>query len=187
MKEDKMKNIFDKIMIGIFTILCFGAFFMVVTDLPYSISAIIGYDEYDGGYELISFFACAALLGYVMDYYKNKRDEEKLKTISEHSKEMTGLNNFWKLNDYETTIITNMEITELFKVNILIKNKYLIQVPIDLFSNICTPKDLTKLDNYINTQLNKNIENQKEKLIFEMHLNNDITDYLKKYKSEVDI
>jgi len=188
MKEDKIKMIFDKIIIGIFYILCVVAFFMVVVDLPYSICAIIGYNEYDGGWEITSFFVCCALLGYVVKYYEEKQNDEFYKINTKHIEELTALENFYKLNNFKGTFITKIVLTEFRKIEILILNKYNVTFELYLFSNIKTEEDFLKLDSYIAEYVKQNPYNlgseyKGKEIIYSSHLESFIEEYLKTNKN----
>lgn len=181
MENNKTKEIFDKILIAIFTFLCFIAFFLVVVELPGLLNELFDTTVFKNT-QYISFFICVALTGYVLDYYHKKRNEENLKNISNHLNEMTGLNNFWKVHNFKTVSITNMEITSFFHIEMLILNQYSVQIPVGMFSGICNSEDLAKFDKYIRTYLIEILEKQKNKIILEMKIKDTIIEYLKNAK-----
>lgn len=181
MEESKIKIFFDKIIMGIFIVLCAIAFFLFVVELPAFLNEFFNTTVFENN-KYIIFFICVVLLVYVMNYYRKKRSKEKLEIILKHTDEMIGLDNFWKLHECETTAITNREVTSFFKIKFIINRKYSVEIPIELFAKIETSKDLARLDNYIIENFNENIG--KQKMIVEMELRDLIEEYLNKYETK---
>lgn len=184
MKNNKIKLIFDKIILTIFTILCICAFFLVVENLPYLIFSIIGYDEYNGGLETTSFFVCCALLGYVINYSNNiqKHDMNELET--KHFDELCALTNIYNLSSFKGTCITKIFFNEWRQIQISILNKYDIRIELYLLSNTKTKEDFIKLDTHISEFIQKNPYNQLtedicEKYRYETKLKSSIENFLK--------
>ena len=70
MNENKIKKIFDKIILGIFTLLCLYAFFLLVDNLPIALNFLFNTNIFNKG---ISFFFCIFILGYILNYFENKK------------------------------------------------------------------------------------------------------------------
>jgi len=179
MEDSKIKNIVDKILIGIFTILCVIGFIMVACELPNFLNQLFNTTAFENA-EMLSFFVCLALLGYVMKYYEDKKHDEQDKISMRHIKEMTGLENYWKFRDYENVAISSMEKNALGNIEMIIKDAYTVSIPLELFSKISTAKDFVKLDIYISTLFKDDTE--ESKVALEMKLTNQIEEYLKEYK-----
>ena len=179
MEESKIKRIIDKILIGIFTLLCFMGFFCVVCELPNFLNEMFKTTAFENA-EMLSFFACLALLGYVLKYYEDKKHDEKDEITMRHIKEMAGLENYWKFRDYENVAISSMEKNALGNIEMIIKDAYTVSIPLELFSKISTAKDFVKLDIYISTLFKDGTE--ESKVALEMKLTNQIEEHLKEYK-----
>lgn len=187
MEESKFKTIIDKILIGIFIFLCLMGFILVVCELPNFLNELFNITTFEN-VEILSFFACIALLGYVIKFYEDKNSYEKNKISMKHVKEISGLDNYWKLHDYKTFFIKKIEKTEFYKIRIITINEYSIDIPMELFSKISKPNDLMNLDMYISTLIKDSADKQKEnfamKLTEEIGLTKKIEDYLKQYESK---
>lgn len=180
MEESKFKIIIDKILIGIFTFFCLMGFFLVVCELPNLLNEVFNTTAFENA-EMLSFFACLALVGYVMKYYDDKRHDEKDEIITSHIKEMAGLENYWKFRDYESVAISSMERNAFGKIEMIIKDEYTVSIPLELFSKISTASDFVKLDIYVSTLFKE--ETEESKLSQEMKLTNQIEEYLKNIKN----
>ena len=191
MEDSKIKKIVDKILIGIFTILCFIGFFMVVCELPNFLNELFNTTAFENTTTL-SFFACLALLGYVMKHYEDEKHEKDFQISMKHIDDIVGLNNVWKLKECYTQTISLIEITRTHNVAITINEEYSVELPTGLFSNIKTEGDLTKLDIFISTLLKDNEDESGDDMdlilqkmrLFEMKLKDKIEEYLINYKSD---
>ena len=84
-----------------------------------------------------------------MQHYEKENSKKESQSRLKHLDELKGLDNIWKLKNYETEIITKIEITELFRARIIVNNEYSYSFPLELFKKISEPRELTKFDNYI--------------------------------------
>ena len=191
MEDSKIKNIVDKILIGIFTILCVVGFIMVACELPNFLNEIFNTTAFENTTTL-SFFACLALLGYVMKHYEDEKHEKDFQISMKHIDDLIGLNNVWKLKECYTQTISLIEITRTYNVAITINEEYSIELSTGLFSNIKTEGDLTKLDIFISTLLKDSEDESGDDMdlilqkmrLFEMKLKDKIEEYLINYKSD---
>lgn len=184
MKKSNFEKIIEKILLSIFGLLCVCAFFLVVKDLPSSICAILGCEYNNGDYVYISFFACCALLAYVMKYYENEKDNEMSSIRMKHLDELTSLKNIYKLNQLKGGFITNLSVTEFNKIQVTLLNKYIVSLDLHLFSNISNEEEFFKFDQYFMEYFLKNddkdLKTETEKIIYQSHLESYTKQYFKK-------
>ncbi len=82
-----MKNLFDKLIIGIFYVLCIIGFFLVVCELPNLLNNLFNTNIFEGT-TTISFIFCVFILGYTLNYFENRKHNEEIeKELNDNKKE----------------------------------------------------------------------------------------------------
>ena len=167
-----MKQVLDKVILSIFYILCLIAFFALIEQLPILISHF--FDININGFNLVIFFLLAFIIGYVVNYYSNENNKNK---ILEQNK-LQAIKNIYSFDYSNLKIIQKIELSEFNKIHFILKNGYNIYVELETFKCINTPKLLEELDNFINT-LKYEVE---EQIVISIKYERDITEYLIKQK-----
>jgi hypothetical protein len=183
MEKLNFEKIIEKVLLNIFYFLCICAFFMVVKDLPSSVCAFLGCEYNDGDYIMLSLFACGALLGYVINYYENKKNDEISSIRTKHFEELNALKNVYKLYNLKGGFITKFNVTEVNKIEITLLNKYIISLDLHFFSSISTEEDFIKFDQYFleyfSKNDDKNLKTETEKIIYKSNLESYTKQYFK--------
>ena len=167
-----MKQVLDKIILLIFYILCLIAFFTLIEQLPMLISHFFDININD--FKLVIFFLLAFIVGYIMNYYSNENNKNKILVQNK----LQTIKNIYSFNYSNLKIIQKIELSEFNKIRLILKNGYNIDVELENFICINTPKLLEELDNFINTL---KYEGQ-EQIVIPIKYGRDITEYLIRQK-----
>lgn len=187
MKDSKIKNIVDKMLIGIFIILCILGFIIGICESPKVLNQIFNTTAFENA-SIISLIVFLILFGYIFKLYMDKKNKNKANRI----KAFQGLKNIWRLEICYTDTI-NIGLTRDYDVSIIINDEYGIYLPLELFENLKTKEDLIALDAFCATLLKNNDvkddENDdmdmvmKKMRIVERNFTKKIREYLKNYKT----
>lgn len=172
-----MKNIFDKIILFIFYILCFLAFFYIALELPNIIASIFN-KEIENNYSYISFVFCLFILMYSLNIYSNIEHNTELNTRLSHQQELMVVDRIHSFNYTSLNAIKNIIFTGIH-LEIILTNNLIISLELIEFVNIENQQSLSIFDSYISKCINDVSIDNSSTFSIQFNLQQKIQNYLR--------
>lgn len=147
-----MKKIIDKILMGVFVLLCFYAFLLVASNLPKLLNELFNTTMFNNTHTICFFLLCALLL-YVYNYYEHRKSNSEHISSLKAIKQLEGLNSFYTINYKLLPVITKVELENVFTAKFTLINSIVVSIDLTLLTHLDTTDSLVNFNEFLANSL----------------------------------